>query len=689
MKDIKKILIILYILYSIYLDEKSENLSQKINLNPKEPKISVIIPIYNGAKYLKYSLESVQNQKFKDIEIIIVDDYSSDDSIKIIESYIKKDKRIKLIKNKTNRRILFSKSFGALNSKGKYIIEVDQDDKIIRDDIFGFLYNESEKLKLDILHFRDFTSMNITNSPKFNIYVENKSIEVQPKLKLSQFKTNIYLLWGNLIKSDLYKKVIYNLWPLIINYKIIFQEDFLITFFILIYANKSESTKNQFYYKFQNKQQISHGHTNNPEYFLCVIFAGIIFYDYYIYSYPQDFKILSNYIYILKGAFKKGKILFPSLFNYFFGKILSNHRILKKNKIKIMKIFNISKNCDSYKYLNKQKRSILFYNFSDNETYFKKQQKDICELSIIIKYLNYKNIIKIINNINLQNFDYFEIIIIFDEENKGEYNLLKNYIKDFHFIKLFHNEKKRGTLYSVSKGVSQAEGNYLIILNPNSFFLSRQTFQNIFKEIKKDDIDILEFNLYKMLPNNYINLYKCKHFKSQFNLTKIKYNLEYSTIDIKKELLTNKIVKTSFFKNIIKNYKIDKFKEKIDYYYNDIFAFIFENNLHKFKQINSESIYMNDIYFDNPKFNNFTSEGTKKIEETIFYINFIFDNSKNENISKEKVLKEFFNVLSIIFNKFSKISKNSMKLLNKFIRNHYISKSNKILLKFYYNSLIN
>ena len=73
----------IYILYSIYLDEKSENLSQKINLNPKEPKISVIIPIYNGAKYLKYSLESVQNQKFKDIEIIIVDDYSSDDSIKI------------------------------------------------------------------------------------------------------------------------------------------------------------------------------------------------------------------------------------------------------------------------------------------------------------------------------------------------------------------------------------------------------------------------------------------------------------------------------------------------------------------------------------------------------------------------------------------------------------------------------
>ena len=689
MQDLKKILILLNILYSIYLDYNDEIILHNRNLIVKEPKISVIIPIYNGGKYLKYSLESVQNQKFKDIEIIIVDDNSSDDSLKIIHSYIKKDKRIKLIKNKTNRRILFSKSFGALNSKGKYIIEVDQDDMIRGDDFFGISYNESENSKLDIFHFEPFISNNITNLPKLDIYAENKSIEVQPKIKFDQFKNNIYLLWGNLIKSDLYKKVIYNLWPIVINYKIIFQEDFLITFFILIYAQKSKVTKNKFYYKFQSKKRISYHHKKNPEFYLCVIFAGIIFYEYYIYSYPQDFQIISNYINVFENSFKRAKKLFPSLFNYFFGKILSNNRLLNINKTKLMKIFNISHNCDSYKYLNKKKRSILFDNFSDNKAYFQGQQKDICELSIIIRYSNYKSIIKIINNINSQIFYYFEIIIIYDEENIGEYNLLKNYIKDFHFIKLFHNEKKRGTFYSISKGVLQAEGNFLIILNPNSFFLSRQTFQNIFNEIKKDDVDILEFNLYKILPNNYINLYKCKHFKSRFNLNKIKFNLDYSNIDIKNELLTNKIIKTRFFKNIIKNYKIDKFKEKIDYYYNDIFAYIFENNFHKFKRITSESIYMNDIDFDNPKLNNFTLEETKKIEETIFYINFIFDNSKNENISKEKVLKEFFNVLSIIFNKFSKISKNSMKLLNKFIRNHYISKSNKILLKFYYNSLIN
>ena len=55
-------------------------------MNIKEPKISVIIPIYNGERYLNHSLNSVQNQKFKDIEIIIIDDNSSDDSLKIKES---------------------------------------------------------------------------------------------------------------------------------------------------------------------------------------------------------------------------------------------------------------------------------------------------------------------------------------------------------------------------------------------------------------------------------------------------------------------------------------------------------------------------------------------------------------------------------------------------------------------------
>ena len=383
------------------------------------------------------------------------------------------------------------------------------------------------------------------------------------------------------------------------------------------------------------------------------------------------------------------KKLFPNLFQYFFSKILSNNRLLNLNKTEIIQMFNISENCDLYKYLKENERALLFNNFSEKKLYLYRQQKEFYKLSIIIIYLNYKKIIKTIKMLHIQNLDIFEIIIVYDEENEEDFDLLSNYMKSFPFIKLIYNKIKKGNLYSISKAVMQAKGDYLIILNPNYFFLDRNALKNIYNEVKKNDLDILEFNLYIILTNNYINLYKCKHFKSNFNLNKIKYNLDYNNIDINNELLTNKIFRTKYFKNIIINYNLDIFKEIVDYYYNDIFAFIFENNLHKFKRISSESIYINDIDFENLKFNNFTSGESKKMKEAIFYINFIFDNSKNEKIIKEKILKEFFNVLSIIFNKFSKISKNSMKLINKFFGSPFISRDNKILLKFYYNSLVN
>ena len=74
----------------------------------KSPKISVIIPIYNGGKYLKYSLRTIQNQKLKEVEILIIDDCSSDDSLNYIEILMKEDPRIRLIKNFKNRKILYS-----------------------------------------------------------------------------------------------------------------------------------------------------------------------------------------------------------------------------------------------------------------------------------------------------------------------------------------------------------------------------------------------------------------------------------------------------------------------------------------------------------------------------------------------------------------------------------------------------
>ena len=77
------------------------------------------------------------------------------------------------------------------------------------------------------------------------------------------------------------------------------------------------------------------------------------------------------------------------------------------------------------------------------------------------------------------------------------------------------------------------------------------------------------------------------------------------------------------------------------------------------------------------------------IREIIFKINFFFENSENTYKAKEKVLNELLRDLSIIFNKFSKVSESSIKLLNKFMNCNNISNTNKNILQFYYKSLIN
>jgi len=340
------------------------------------------MPIYNGGKYLNVSLKSIQNQKMKDIEIIIINDNSNDDSLKIIREYMKSDARIKLLENKKNRKILYCKSIGVLYSNGKYIIELDQDDMFIDDDAFNIIYDQSEKNNLDILQFNynfgeDYPKLikNLNSGLNNSIVIKE-----QPELKYSMFKQKLFLLWGNLFKADLYKLIIYNLWPIIINYKIIFDEDFIITFFIVIYAKRCGFIKHILIFHYINCESASQSYLNNTENYLSTLFTANLYYDYHIDSYPKDIHIILNYIYWIMGVFKKCKKLYPKLFNFFFGKLLSNDYLPMQDKIKLLNIFNISENCDLYKYIKKVTNKNT--NINNYKTY---------KLSIIIIISIYNN----------------------------------------------------------------------------------------------------------------------------------------------------------------------------------------------------------------------------------------------------------------------------------------------------------
>ena len=91
------------------------------------PKISIVVTVYNGEGYLKTALLSIQNQDFKDIEIIMIDDCSKDNSVNLIKKLMIKDPRIILYQNEENKGMLYTKTRGVLHAKGKYVMILDVD----------------------------------------------------------------------------------------------------------------------------------------------------------------------------------------------------------------------------------------------------------------------------------------------------------------------------------------------------------------------------------------------------------------------------------------------------------------------------------------------------------------------------------------------------------------------------------
>jgi glycosyltransferase involved in cell wall biosynthesis len=114
------------------------------------PKISIIIPIYNSSLYLKRCIDSICTQTLRNIEIICINDCSTDDSYHILEQYSSKDKRIKIINLPSNKGESTARNVGISTAKGKYLGFVDSDDTV-DSDFYRVLYKEAHKTDADIV----------------------------------------------------------------------------------------------------------------------------------------------------------------------------------------------------------------------------------------------------------------------------------------------------------------------------------------------------------------------------------------------------------------------------------------------------------------------------------------------------------------------------------------------------------
>ncbi len=160
-------------------------------------KISVIVPIYNSEKYLRKCLDSLVNQTLKDIEIILINDGSKDESENIIKEYLEKYDNIKYIYQE-NAGQACARNNGIKVAKGEYLAFLDSDD-YLREDAYEILWRQIEEKKCDILCFNYYTD-------REDIIEKNGEYAINPEDVVKKYIINEASPWSKVVKKDIFIK---------------------------------------------------------------------------------------------------------------------------------------------------------------------------------------------------------------------------------------------------------------------------------------------------------------------------------------------------------------------------------------------------------------------------------------------------------------------------------------------------
>ena len=193
------------------------------NISVENPEVTAVIPVYNSKNYINRCIKSIQNQNMSNIEIILVNDFSTDDTLNYTLSLQEEDPRIKIINNKKNMGILYSRSVGALSAKGKYIFPIDNDDMYLGEELFSSITYIADKGNFDIVEFKGMQTSQKGNKVINEVGDTNwgnhklNLVMFQPELgdyplraskKIGDYDKYDVYLWNKCIRTKIYQKAL-------------------------------------------------------------------------------------------------------------------------------------------------------------------------------------------------------------------------------------------------------------------------------------------------------------------------------------------------------------------------------------------------------------------------------------------------------------------------------------------------
>lgn len=333
-------------------------INNKTIIPSNNPIASVIIPIFNSKNSIERAIRSIENQNIENLEIILINDFSTDTTSLVIEKLQKKDRRIKIINNKKSMGTLYSRCIGVLSSLGKYIFHLDSDDMFLDEDIFSTMINIITLGNFDFISFKAISTYNSKNISKNRIKERSLAnnnfpqILYQPELglyplrpgkKLGTYKIKDNYLWNKCIKAKVYRKVLNKITKIRFSRYMVYEEDRLIVFVLFNVAESMKYIEKYGILIISRKGSMTRRiYKTKKEYFLSKLYFTDIVIDFSKKSFDGRKVIVYLITFLLNmlkyNQFDKLEVSDKKLFISCINRTLKDIYILKEDKEKIIEI---------------------------------------------------------------------------------------------------------------------------------------------------------------------------------------------------------------------------------------------------------------------------------------------------------------------------------------------------------------
>ena len=478
-------------------------------------KITVVVPCYNVEKYVAKCLDSIINQTYDNLEIIAVEDCSTDNTYEILKEYLKKDKRIKLVKNKVNSGLSFSRNMGISEATGEYISFIDSDDYI------------------DLNYYENLHNALIDNDADIAICDIKAVLEEENIINIKECYSNNEFNLLNVINTGFAASACNKLFKKHLLLKYLFEvgkinEDIAVIIPALVNAKKLAYAKDTYYYYLQRGGSIQNSHFSDKRF---DVFYGVEETLKRIakcknYEQIKEALVFNQFIPLLiyviikeKNVFKrrhamkkyhklikKYDVMHNSYLNEFLLSCGKKHQLYYKYIIsfvckglyflanmligtynfiyKVAKKSVIEKNIDLDKLIS---LAIKQSNMEDNDI----------KISVVVPNYNYERFLyQRLYSILAQKVKIHEIIILDDKSSDNSIELIDEIvsnIKNYVNIKTIYNKKNSGSAFKQwQKGFEKATGDYIWITEADDY-CSNNFLKEVIKPIEKDKDIVISY----------------------------------------------------------------------------------------------------------------------------------------------------------------------------------------------------